>query len=56
MCEGWGGGELVCSMFWCPYVVWGCGMLTWGSGWHYMKEYGCYVNGHYTDNRCTLGE
>lgn len=53
MCDGWGGGELVCCLV--VVVVW-FEMLTVGSGWHYMREYGCYVNGHYTDNRCTLGE
>jgi hypothetical protein len=25
------------------------------SGWHYSRDYDCYVNGHYTDNHCTLG-
>ncbi|KAH6838546.1 hypothetical protein B0I37DRAFT_387144 [Chaetomium sp. MPI-CAGE-AT-0009] len=24
-------------------------------GWHYIRGLDCYVNGHYTDNRCTLG-
>ncbi|KAK3901356.1 hypothetical protein C8A05DRAFT_34961 [Staphylotrichum tortipilum] len=23
-------------------------------GWHYIRDYKCYVNGHYTDNSCTL--
>lgn len=33
------------------------GLLTVGvcSGWHYSREYKCYVNGHYTDGHCTLG-
>ncbi|KAL2263945.1 hypothetical protein VTK26DRAFT_4132 [Humicola hyalothermophila] len=22
-------------------------------GWHYVKDLDCFVNGHYTDNRCT---
>ncbi|KAL2133161.1 hypothetical protein VTI74DRAFT_2822 [Chaetomium olivicolor] len=23
-------------------------------GWHYRKDANCFVNGHYTDNSCTL--
>lgn len=25
------------------------------SGWHFIKDYDCFVNGHYTDSHCTLG-
>jgi hypothetical protein len=25
------------------------------SGWHYSRDLDCFVNGHYTDNRCTAG-
>ncbi len=30
-------------------------MMVCDSGWDYIKAYKCYVNGHYTDSRCTLG-
>ncbi|KAF2271640.1 uncharacterized protein EI97DRAFT_446470 [Westerdykella ornata] len=23
-------------------------------GWHYLRDLDCFVNGHYTDNHCTL--
>ncbi|KAK1829791.1 hypothetical protein QBC39DRAFT_310476 [Podospora conica] len=44
--------------FWCVYNGRNRECVTVGGavncGWHYLRDYGCYVNGHYTDNRCTL--